>query len=36
MILFCCAVVGLKGAPSDVTELLELLEAMDYNGSLPQ
>lgn len=31
-ILLCC-VVGLKGAFSDVTELVELLEAIDYSGS---
>lgn len=32
-ILFCC-IVGLKGAFSDVTELVELLEAIDCSGSL--
>lgn len=32
--ILLCAADGLKGALSDVTELVELLEAIDYNGSL--
>jgi hypothetical protein len=32
-ILFCTE-DGLNGAFSEVTELVELLEAIDYNGSL--
>lgn len=32
-IFLCCSVVGLKGALSYPTELVELLEAIDYSGS---
>ena len=34
--IFLCSVVGLKGTLSDVTELVELLEVIDYSGSLSE